>query len=698
MSKVHLRKYGEAATFNFDLFEIDGVDFKIDAVHASGDTKIMKDEGVEANTTNGFTDEGQGYSIIITATEMEHARGRVYIVDQSTKAWLDTGIIIETYGHASAQHPYMNEGIWDRSLTGATHNIPTSAGRRLRSVGDVVSFSVNDATPTALTFITDLVSSVDGFYNDTVVRGTSGVNEGATRIVESYDGTTKEMTFDEAWPVIPSDGDDFDVRAEHIHPVSQIVQEIWDRVLTEGNHNIQNSSGKILRELKEIAGYEGGFIYIDTIGGAAGDEAFINGTLENPVNNITDANTLAATLSMCCFHVAAGSSITFAVSQDKQVFTGEIWTLALGGQSVSASTFHGANVSGICTGTIKPKFEDCNIAEVTLPPCHMDKCGWEGPVTAGSAGDFFIADNCHSAVAGTGAPIFDFGAAIGDVRLNLRWYSGGIDLRNMGQTGTDRASIEGNGQVIINANCIGGTIAIRGHQTITGRAAFLTAGGTISDGARFAVDQIPHILNNTIIDTLASQTSFTLLDGSADDNAYNNALVVVTDTATAAQKAVGLVFNYVGSTKTITLASDPAIFTMAAGDCVAIIGNTNSAVLSNTIISEKVDTLLDINKPHKLTVDTTTRLEYQWLDSDGDPVDITDMVFKFKAVENTGDSPAAIAEVTGSIQDAVNGRWYFDILPTTIFKGKYEIWSVDGGTITTLTRAGGAKIEVVARL
>ena len=111
MSKVYFRKYGESTTFNFDLFEIDGIDFKTDTVHVSGDTKLMKDEGAEANTTNGFTDEGQGYSIVLTATEMEYARGRLYIVDQGTKAWLDTGITIETYGHASAQHPNFGEAM-----------------------------------------------------------------------------------------------------------------------------------------------------------------------------------------------------------------------------------------------------------------------------------------------------------------------------------------------------------------------------------------------------------------------------------------------------------------------------------------------------------------------------------------------------------------------------------------------------------
>lgn len=106
MASHYLRKYGVQTTIPFELYETDGTDLKTDAVHASGDTKIMKDEAAEANTTNGFVDEGQGYSITVTNTEMQAARIVIYIVDQGTKAWLDKVLIIDTYGNASAQHAF----------------------------------------------------------------------------------------------------------------------------------------------------------------------------------------------------------------------------------------------------------------------------------------------------------------------------------------------------------------------------------------------------------------------------------------------------------------------------------------------------------------------------------------------------------------------------------------------------------------
>jgi len=76
------------------------------------------------------------------------------------------------------------------------------------------------------------------------------------------------------------------------------------------------------------------------------------------------------------------------------------------------------------------------------------------------------------------------------------------------------------------------------------------------------------IKNKTTIATLASQTSFTLTAGSGDDNAYNGWLIYVQDQTTAEQFAAGVVQAYTGSTKTVTLRTDPAVFTMATGDIV----------------------------------------------------------------------------------------------------------------------------------
>ena len=104
MQGVHLRKYGVETAINFELYEVDGVDLRVDAADAGTDCNIRKDQGADATCTNDFVDEGLGYSLTLTATEMEAASITLYIIDSATKVWLDKTINIETYGNASAQH------------------------------------------------------------------------------------------------------------------------------------------------------------------------------------------------------------------------------------------------------------------------------------------------------------------------------------------------------------------------------------------------------------------------------------------------------------------------------------------------------------------------------------------------------------------------------------------------------------------
>lgn len=824
MSEIHLRKYGVAAIINFDLFEIDGIDFKIDAVHVSGDTTIMKDEVVESdsNTTNGFVDEGQGYSLILTATEMEAARIKIYLVDgSSSKAWLDTGITIETYGHVSAQHAFdLDIAIQDvnvvqisgdsvaadnlesqydtTGLTGDTFPSNQSQLSGLANVGSAThrpaaSYTLVTGTQSANTYtatealddinhehaddtgILDLyyefnigagfVSSVQvtGYINgnndDVDVYGYdwvaaawvqigningqassvnqvnsfdmfvdmvgSGANAGIVRIrfykasgltsatlaidqifvafnqtaegyqnaaiwfnsnasntntIKGIDGTATNpvstmgavntllastglsrvevaagstVTFAASqnnqafigsnWDlelggqdiagsyfegahvsgIASGNGTEQNFRQCHLEAVThiknthivecgiqgtqtvgeagdyyfdrchstnagigawifdfgtaigdtnlnwrnssggiqlekmgntgtdaasiegrgqiiegtcvggivairglftisgitnltfsddarfdsvQLVDDIMDEVCTSATHNVDKSLGKRIRGIEEYQGYVGGFIHINTTGGgSAGSEDYVNGTLDNPVDNIADANILAASLNISAFKVSPGSSIPFANSQEEQEFFGEHWTLALGGQNISGSFIHGATVSGICTGAIKPKFNHCEINGVTIPPCHMDWCAFTGVMIAGSAGDFFLY-GCHSAVAGVATPSFDFDSVVGNVNLNNRLYSGGMELLNMGVAGSDNASIEGNGQIILNANCVGGTLAWRGHFVLTDNS---VGTSVVGDNISADLEAVAGAGFNTSTDSLAALSSDT---------------------------------------------------------------------------------------------------------------------------------------------------------------------------------------------
>lgn len=99
-----VRQYGVATTINFCLWLVDATALKTDAVAATGDCKISKDDGPDTNTTNLFVDEGNCYGLTLTAAEMTAARIQISCVDSATKVFLDKAMRIETYNNPNSQH------------------------------------------------------------------------------------------------------------------------------------------------------------------------------------------------------------------------------------------------------------------------------------------------------------------------------------------------------------------------------------------------------------------------------------------------------------------------------------------------------------------------------------------------------------------------------------------------------------------
>lgn len=79
----------------------------------------------------------------------------------------------------------------------------------------------------------------------------------------------------------------------------------------------------------------------------------------------------------------------------------------------------------------------------------------------------------------------------------------------------------------------------------------------------------PAAVIDTTIATLASQTSFTLTAGPAEDDALNGMWAVIHDVASAVQCSWVQILDYTGSTKTVTLVAGPT-FTAAATDNISV--------------------------------------------------------------------------------------------------------------------------------
>ncbi len=355
---------------------------------------------------------------------------------------------------------------WDEVISAAEHNVPNSAGRRLRLVSEIVQIdgTVDDLSPTPTLIETDLTEA-DDHWNDALFVITSGVLAGQSQPILLYENLNGRITLDEPFTAAPANGVTFSIKSDHIHPVSQIVKAMWDEVLTTGTHNVLNSAGKRLRQAQESAGYLEGAVWIDTINGTAGDEDNENGTSDNPVDNLADANTIATSKGLSIFKFLPGSSITLIAAQQNQLFEGTNWILALGGQDIAGSEFKGAFVSGIGVGASESSFTRCTLNTCTLNPFHADDCALNGTLTFGAIGDYLL-NNCHSRIAGMTTPIIDTGAAIANVNLAMPGYENGIEIRNLNAVGTDQFSISGKGQIIYAASC-SGTVNQRGDWDVT---------------------------------------------------------------------------------------------------------------------------------------------------------------------------------------------------------------------------------------
>jgi len=361
-----------------------------------------------------------------------------------------------------------------------------------------------------------------------------------------------------------SDGFDDQVGSKAGTPGSTIVTEELD--LTTSHVGTGANAGKVRLQVTSADGtkfatdrilcsfatvyqsvsYDGGAVWVDTIDGVAGTADFVNGVADNPVLTWADALTIATSIGLHKFHIVNGSTITLTADTSNAIIEGEKWTLNLNGQIISGAYFHGAVVNGIgVNGGDGPFFSYCDIETVSLPGSSYDKCALSGPITCTEAAIYFF-EASFSAVAGTTTPVFDFGAAIGNSDVNFRHYSGGIEVENM--KAGDLMSLEGDGQLKINANCTGGTIAIRGNFKVTD-----SAGGvvTLSDDARIDIGQINAQCDLALADyDPATSTELAAVDAKVDIIDTNVDAILV-DTGTTLPDQINALNDFNPATDTV---------------------------------------------------------------------------------------------------------------------------------------------------
>ena len=133
--------------------------------------------------------------------------------------------------------------VWDEVLTGATHNVPTSSGRRLRQLASAIIYDAIVTGATENTIGLDLgAASNNGAYDPAAVTITTGNGIGQSRLIYQYDGATRTAVVDRDWKTMPQVGDECIISTNPGYEYKnycKILQAFKEHIMTKKKLNIK---------------------------------------------------------------------------------------------------------------------------------------------------------------------------------------------------------------------------------------------------------------------------------------------------------------------------------------------------------------------------------------------------------------------------------------------------------------------------
>ena len=240
-----LAKYGVQTSFRFAVIKSSSSDLAAtgDWTPATGDTKISKDGGNVANTSNNPSAVGGTgsvlWSITLTAAELQAGEVVIQIVDSATKAIEDQTLVIYTYGHASAKiQADLSDSVW-LGLTG---------GSTIKAKTDLIP-----ASPAQEGTLSTIDGKVDSVLADTNMLQVDWVNSGRLDLL--IDGIKAKTDLIPASPAaVGSKMDIVDApsSAGKTALANAAADQVWDEVAS--GHVASGSAGALLGLVHSILG------------------------------------------------------------------------------------------------------------------------------------------------------------------------------------------------------------------------------------------------------------------------------------------------------------------------------------------------------------------------------------------------------------------------------------------------------------
>jgi hypothetical protein len=127
-----------------------------------------------------------------------------------------TGFLAATFPSVIPTAAAIADAVWDEILTGATHNIQNSAGKRLRTIASQVVHTGTAQGPGTGSNQIQLdtgASATDGIYDPAMLYIESGTGAEQSRLITQYVGSTRTATVDRDWRVAPAADSVFVIQA-----------------------------------------------------------------------------------------------------------------------------------------------------------------------------------------------------------------------------------------------------------------------------------------------------------------------------------------------------------------------------------------------------------------------------------------------------------------------------------------------------
>ncbi len=265
--------------------------------------------------------------------------------------------------------------------------------------------------------------------------------------------------------------------------------------------SVRSSNSAGLQDLSTLlASAYSGEIVVDVINGQSGTETPI-GTRSTPVNNFTDAKTLALRLGINRIVLTKSTIIGGVDFSAGFVFQGDNAVAVTATLDTTADfsncEFRNLTVTGILDSNTV--IRECSVYDISYFNGFLWQCAISGTITLSPNTQGSIAE-CFSNVAGGGpsqTPTLNMG---GNGSLALRGYNGGLRISNYSGGGAVSVDFT-SGRLIIDPSVTDGSLYVRGDCTVddqsTGTAVVYDQTMhkdllTINDGVKKSSLLVPH--------------------------------------------------------------------------------------------------------------------------------------------------------------------------------------------------------------